>query len=267
MADQSDPVVHLASLPHSQAWSRRAMQPFTMLKIGRAPWLDAHDLPNYSEWLKYITTIDPERASRIDLRFYMTRGLVGEIIYAAGGIERELMVLKEIISIAQQFCDAHNITPPKDSLVTPSVGHSAAHHASYTLLNGFTWARSVKDRVERQWRGNAYGLLPSLKDSDLKRRIKTEYDRLAEQLESSRYATNYTLHAGALPGPSTPTLQLWPDGTVYLQFPDVIGEPIITWDQLTYDEDRDAVSVLEEQFDAVADFIDGMLDAFDDLSV
>ena len=57
IADQSDAVVHLASLPRTQAWSLRAMQPSTMLKIGRAPWLDAQDLPNYSEWPKYITTI------------------------------------------------------------------------------------------------------------------------------------------------------------------------------------------------------------------
>jgi hypothetical protein len=121
---EADPVVHLASLPRLHAWSIRAMQPPTMLNIGRAPWLDAHK----------------------------SRGLVDEVIYAAGGMERELMVSKEIVSVAQQIFDTYNIGPPKDSLVTPKVGMDAAHHASYTLVNALTWARSVKDRVERHCR-------------------------------------------------------------------------------------------------------------------
>jgi hypothetical protein len=74
------------------------------------------------------------------------------------------------------------------------------------------------------------------------------------------------LHAGALTGPSTPTFQLRPDGTAYLQFPDAMNKPITTWDQHTYDAKRDAVSELERQFDAVAYFVDQMLHAFDNLS-
>jgi hypothetical protein len=45
-----------------------------------------------------------------------------------------------------------------------------------------------------------------------------------------------------------------------------MNKPITTWDEHTYDAERDAVRVLQMQFDAVADFIDRMLDAFDNLS-
>jgi hypothetical protein len=235
------------------------MQPPTMLKIAHAPRLDAHKLPGYSQWLKFVLKrIGPQRVSRIDLGFHITHGLVDEVIYAAGGMERELMVLKEILSIAQQSCDAHNIASPKDTGVTRSVGLPAAHHASYTLVNAFTWARSVKDR--------AYRLLLSLKHSDLKTQIKTDYRKLQRRLETSVHAANYALHAGALHGPSTPAFQLRPNGTVYLQFPDAMNKPITTWNEHTYDAERDAVRVLQMQFDAVADFIDRMLDAFDNLA-
>jgi len=79
--------IDLDALPNCQRWNLRTGLPFppTDLKIARAPWADAEDLPNHDEWQKYLQTINPELASNIDLRFYMTRGLVDEVIYAAGG--------------------------------------------------------------------------------------------------------------------------------------------------------------------------------------
>ncbi len=219
------------------------------------------------EWQEYLKTINPDRASNIDLRFYMTRGLVDEVIYAAGGMEREVIALKEILALAQQFCDFHNIIPPKDSLTTPSLGLNAAYHASYSLVNAFSWARTVQERVERHKDGKAYGLLPSLKDSDLKTHITTDFRKLKRRLRSSVYAANYVLHAGALHGASsTPTFQLKPDGTAYLQFPDAMNKQITTWNEHTYDAKRDALVELQKQFDAVAKFIDQTLDAFDKYS-
>jgi hypothetical protein len=114
--------------------------------------------------------------------------------------------------------------------------------------------------------GKDYGLLPSLKDSDLKLCIRTDFRKLKRRLESSVYAANYVLHAGAFHGALSTSFQLKPDGTVYLQFPDAINTQITTWNEHTYDAKRDALIELQKQFDAVAKFIDQMLDVFDKYS-
>jgi hypothetical protein len=182
-------------------------------------------------------------------------------------MEREVMTLKEILAAAQRFCHFHNITPPRDSLTTPSLRLNAADHASYSSVNAFSWARTVQERVERHKAGEASGLLPSLKDSDLKTHITTDFRKLKRRLRSSVYAANYVLHAGALyGGSSTPTFQLKPDGTAYLQFPDAMNKQITTWNEHTYDAKRDALVELQKQFDAVVEFMDQMLDAFDTYS-
>jgi hypothetical protein len=181
-------------------------------------------------------------------------------------MEREVTTLQEILSVAQQFCDADSITPPKHSFVTPGLRLYAAHHASYSLVNALSWARAVRDRVEHRFRNRAYGLLPSLKDSELKAHIRKDFENLKSQLEKSTFAANYVLHAGALHGPSTPSFQIRPDGRVYFAFPDAIHKPITTWDEHTYDDKLDALVELQKQFDAVAKFIDQMLDAFDTYS-
>jgi hypothetical protein len=67
-------------------------------------------------------------------------------------------------------------------------------------------------------------------------------------------------------GSSTPTFQLKPDGTAYLQFPDAMNKQITTWNEHTYDAKPDALVKLQKQFDAVVEFIDQMLDAFDTYS-
>jgi hypothetical protein len=199
----------LSPLPRSQQWSRRMMLPPTKLNIVRAPWADAEDLPDYKEWQKYLKAINPERASN-DLRFYMTRGLVDEVIYAAGGMEREVTTLKEILSVAQQFCNAYSTAPPNGSFVTPKIGLYAAQHASYSLVNALSWARAVRDRVERYRFNNAYGLLPSLKDSDLKAHISIDFENLKSQLQQSIFAANYFCTLAHSTDPPPPAFKYGP---------------------------------------------------------
>ena len=52
--------------------------------------------------------------ARIDdgvLRYHMVRGLVGEVIFAAGGVEREIEALRTAGQIAQAFADTHMPRP------------------------------------------------------------------------------------------------------------------------------------------------------------
>ena len=76
-----------APLARHDGWARRTMQPATMLKIARAPYKGARDLPGYADWQLLVSTFDAATRARVDddvLREHIVRGLVDEIIFAAG---------------------------------------------------------------------------------------------------------------------------------------------------------------------------------------
>jgi hypothetical protein len=137
------------------------------------------------------------------------------------------------------------------------------------VMNALTWIRGVEDRVDRKdpareggWR--PAGLLACLRDgSQLKEQIQAAFNNMRPALADARRFDNYALHAGAIPGGQTPGFQIKPDGTVYFQFPDATSQRIATWELFEYKNGRDAVSYLDDLFDNIADFVDGMLDAFD----
>lgn len=85
-----------------------------------------------------------------DLRERMVRGLVDEVIVAAGGIEREIRALKA----AQAFADAHAAVVP-DPVPRPETGPvgvpppGAALDAAYATMNALNWIRTVQERVQR----------------------------------------------------------------------------------------------------------------------
>jgi hypothetical protein len=107
-----------------------------MQKIAHAAWKDAHDLPGYSDWQALVSTLDAATQARIDdgvLRYHMVRGLVGEVIFAAGGVEREIEVLRAVGQIAQAHADAHMRRPIPQPLMGPPSGtmlHTTPHHTT-----------------------------------------------------------------------------------------------------------------------------------------
>jgi hypothetical protein len=240
-----------------------------MQKIAHAPWKDAPDLPGYSDWQARVSTFDAATQARIDdgvLRYHMVRGLVDEIIFAVGGVEREIEALRAAGQIAQAFADTHMPRPiPQPLMGPPVIGHHASHHAAYAVMNALTWIRAVQERVRRNDRGQGpAGLLPSLKDGPLKAAIESHFANATPALHDARKFDNYVLHAGAIQGGSTPGFAVLPDGKVYFPFPDdPTSNRIGTWEEFRYRDGRDALSYLETTFAAVAAFIDGMLDAFD----
>ena len=172
-----------------------------MQKIAHAPWKDAPDLPGYSDWQALVLTLDAATQARIDdgvLRYHMVRGLVGEVIFAAGGVEREIEALRTAGQIAQAFADTHMPRPvPQPLMGPPVIGHHASHHAAYAVMNALTWIRAVQERVSRNdpRRGPA-GLLPSLKDGPLKATIESHFANATPALHDARKFDNYVLHAG-----------------------------------------------------------------------
>jgi hypothetical protein len=284
-----------APLTRYDGWARRAMQPATMLKIARAPYKDARDLPGYGDWQLLVSTFDAATRARVDddvLRYHMVRGLVDEIIFAAGGIEREIEVLRTASQIAQAYVDTQIAGPiPQPEAGPVTLGHPAGHHAAYAATNALTWIRAVQERVRRKdppsispgfvrWfirlvsrmrgggaskRPEPAGLLASLKDGKLKTTIESHFAKLRPKLIDARKFDNYGLHAGAIPGGrKPPRFAIRQDGKVFFPFPDdPINNRIGTWEEFRYKDGRDALSYLEGLFDAVATFIDKMLDAYD----
>lgn len=287
MADGMAIPEDLDALPRYEAWRRRRTQPALMLKIARAPWADAENLPDYKGWLKVAKRLDRKGCADRDPRYYMTRHLVDEVLFAAGGLERELNSLKDSVNSAQ----AHSDFIPGERR-NPGAGQSklvlnSALYATYAFINALTWGRSVRERVERNdptekqvgflrsilqrktkrpspVRVSA-GLLPSLADGQLKRRLQECLQELDPFLQESRRMANYALHAGAPQGPSTPTFDMRSNGQVFLRIPDKGTKRVAVWDEFTYRDGRDAVSYIQTLFDAVARFVDQMLDAFDAL--
>lgn len=82
-------------------------------------------------------------------------------------------------------------------------------------------------------------------------------------LTDARRFDNYVLHSGVIQGGKTPGYYFRLDRSVYFAFPDAMTERIGTWEVFEYNDERDALTYLEEVFDAIATFIDGTLDAFD----
>ncbi|MDI3312957.1 MAG: hypothetical protein QJR12_01330 [Mycobacterium sp.] len=200
------------------------------------------------------------------MRYHMVRGLVSEIIVAAGGIEREIEALRAARQIAQAYVDTYikkHIPAPETG--PPTVGLNASRHAAYAVMNALTWARAVDDRVRRNDpEGEPAGLLAALEDGPLKTAIECRFENANSALKDARKFGNYVLHAGAIQGGSSPGFAVRQDRTVYFPFPDdPTNNRIDTWEQFRYKDGRDALSYLEKLFATVAKFIDDMLDAFD----
>lgn len=130
----------------------RAMTPGLKIKIAQAPWSDAKDLPEFDGWKRFVVRrVGPSKAAEVDLRFYMTRGLVDEIVYAAGGLEREIMTLRQILDVAQPFADEVLAKSLVIACARTALGLNAAHHASFTVMNALAWARAVEERVQHKF--------------------------------------------------------------------------------------------------------------------
>ncbi|MBF6063273.1 hypothetical protein IU500_17460 [Nocardia terpenica] len=245
-----------------------------MLKISRAPWRDAQGLAGYSEWCELASKrLDKARAGNLDLRYYMTRGLVYEIILAAGGMECEIVRLEELFDAAQSHANAMGQNLSVLGAVAPGLGLSSAHYAQFSMGNIINSARTFQERIHHRYRDRVhkrteeYGLLPALEDGKLRKKLKGEYYRglLSKLLGESRLFANYGLHLGVVGGPSTPSFRIRQDGTVYLPFPDSVSSRVTTWNEFEYNQSRDALSYGRELFSGIADFVDRLFDAFDSL--
>jgi hypothetical protein len=245
-------------------WMRRVH--VQQLGIWGERWADLSATAQFAAWCR----LAEERGASASVEYYMTRGLLGEVIYAAGGVERELGQLSAALADVQRFADeaaTHHPLPSPENW--PPWGYHvstpAMRDVSYSFVNQLSWARSTIERTDRPYRpGSAEraGLLPALVPSQLHDSVEEALRDLKAALRDSRLLVNYCLHAGAVPGGGTPRADILPDGRLLARLPDLVRGAILTWEEFTFDDDRDMLTYATEAMNNVETFIDKVLDAF-----
>lgn len=98
-------------------WTARVMD--GQLDFWGENWADLSGTQQYADWQQLIQS----RGGTGDPQYYMTRGLLPEVLYAAGGVERELGHLAD--ALAQVQLAADNVLAGRDISAAnwPARGH------------------------------------------------------------------------------------------------------------------------------------------------
>jgi hypothetical protein len=193
-----------------------------------------------------------------------------EVIHAAGGVERELAQVQAAMEEAKAWTDqaASDFPSERERLLQGSYAAAPTLvDVSYAFVNLLMWARTLRERVERQWRRGSpkkVGLLPALEPGPLQNRVAHALSILDDALAEARYLTNYALHAGSLPSTSTPAAEVLEDGRILFRIPDSVAGPITTWEEFSFRNKRDALTYAHSLMQSVAAFLDEVLTAFED---
>jgi hypothetical protein len=183
-------------------------------------------------------------------------GLLPEVLYAAGGVERELRDLRKILDDEQQLAAQE---PPRPTVLLqgPSAPAPAARRqpiggpyaaarpvreVSYSFVNLVSWARSTVDRTDRPAKPGSSGragLLAALPPGELRDRVAAALQHLRTALKDSRSRSNSAFDAGA-------------------------ATPAQAGEKLEFTADRDLVKYATELMAATEEFVNQVLDAFAD---
>jgi hypothetical protein len=179
-------------------------------------------------------------------------GLLPEVLYAAGGVERELRDLRKALDDGQQLI-AQEASRPAVVVQTPSapaaqrqpIGgpHAAARpvrEASYSFVNLVSWARSTVDRTDRPSQPGSSGragLLPALQPGELRDSVAVALQHLRTALKDSRSRSSSAFDTGA-------------------------ANPALTGEGLEFTAGRDLLTYATELMAAIEVFVNQVLDAF-----
>lgn len=245
-------------------WTARVMD--GQLDFWGENWADLSGTQQYADWQQLIQS----RGGTGDPQYYMTRGLLPEMLYAAGGVERELGHLAD--ALAQVQLAADNVLAGRDISAAnwQARGHQistdAMQQASYIFINLLSWARAVRERTSRRYKpGSAEqaGLLSALAPGTLYDTVENALQTLDNALRESRLLANYALHAGAVPGGGTPRAEILPDGRILARIPDPSTSWILSWDQFEFTQNRDMLTYGQQLMAAIEIFVDDTLGAFE----
>ena len=240
-------------------------------------WADLAGTPQYATWQRLAEA----RGEGSDVQHYMTHGLLAEVLFAAGGVERELRELRKALNGAAQPAGPGAPTPSV-SLPVPTAppAHPAAQRgptaralvaarpvreASYSFVSLLSWARSTVERTDRPYKlGSAgrAGLLAALRPGQCHDDVEAALQHLRTALRDSRSLSTYAFHAGAVPGDQLPGWAALPDGRTLAPPAYPLTSPPLATEALEFTEDRDMLTYATELMAAVEKFVDQVLDAF-----
>jgi hypothetical protein len=259
--------MNTGTMPRYRDWLRRYLQGhgFGWAEL----WADVRGHPDYPAWQQLARRrgLAPDDES---LGYHVTRGLILEVIHATGGVERELAHVQTALEEAQAWTDQAALNFPRERGKRLLGSYAAAPtlvDASYAFVNLLTWSRTLRERVERPWRPRSpkrVGLLPALAPGPLQNRVADALSVLDDALIESRYLTNYALHAGSLPSASTPAAEVLENGRILFRIPDPVTRPITTWEEFSFNDQRDALTYAHSLMQSVGTFVDEVLAPFED---
>lgn len=257
------PAANVAVLTRYEIWMRRVRR--EQLGAWDENWADLSSTSQYAAWRKLAEV----RGDRADVQGYLTRSLLSEVLYAAGGVERELGQLRKTLSDVEQFAGEATGRPAPPTVEQPIVGSYGAappvRAASYCFIDLLSWARATVERTDRRYKSGSTeraGLLPALADGQLRDSVEAALRHLMAALRDSRFLASYALHTGAVPADGARTAEILPDEHVVARVPDPLGDPVLTWETLEFTQGRDMLTYATELMTAIEIFVDRVLDAF-----
>ena len=288
---KSAPLTNVAVLTQYEMWMRRVER--EQLGARDGTWAELGSTPQYATWRRLAEA----RGAGDDVPRYMTHSLLSEVIYAAGGVEREFQQLRKALADARRStgeatphsssspgpvnAPGRGIAPgqassPEQGIApgqasSPEQGiprsYGAAppmREASYCFVDLLGWARSTVERTDRPYRPGSSeraGLIPALAPGQLRDRVETALRQLRAALRDSRFLAGYALHAGAVPE-GTPGAEILPDGRSLARLAEPVTDPVLTWEGLEFTEARDMLAYATELMAAIEVFVSRVLDAF-----
>jgi hypothetical protein len=260
---ETSPAANVAVLTRYEIWMRRVRR--EQLGAWDENWTDLSSTAQYAAWRQLAEA----RGDSADVQGYLTGSLLSEVLYAAGGVERELGQLRKALADVQQFTGEATARPARTAEERPIVGSYGAppsvRVATYSFVNLLSWARATVERTDRRYRSRSperAGLLPALAEGQLRDSVAAALRHLMAALRDSRFLADYALHTGAVPGGGTPGAEILPDGHILARVPDPLADPVLTSEAFEFAQDRDMLTYATELMTAIEIFVDSVLDAF-----
>jgi hypothetical protein len=228
-------------------------------------WAELSRKPQYESWRRLAEA----RGAGQDVQHYVTRSLLSEVIYAAGGVEREFLQLRKALADVRQLADEAAPPHPQPAQGQPVSGPYVAarpvREASYCFVNLLSWARSTVERTDRPYKPGSSqraGLLPALPPGQLHDSVAAALQHLRTALRDSRSLASYAFHTGAVPAEGAPRTEILPDGRNLTRLADPLADPALAGEAFEFSEDRDMLAYATELMAAIEVFVNRVLDAF-----
>lgn len=245
-------------------WMKRLVR--GQLDFWAENWRNLSGSLQYADWQEFARS----RGLGVADQYHMTRGLLTEVLYAAGGLEREVAKLGAALAEVQRAADvvpncptagSPQAQPGKSHITTP-----AMREASYAFVNVLSWSRAVRERVDRRYKpgiSERAGLLPALAPGPLRNAVEKALITLDDALAEARLLTNYAIHAGAVPGGGSPSAEILSDGRILARIPDPVTGRVLAWDEFEFTQDRDMLTYSRDLMTAIESFVETVLTAFE----